>query len=275
MRLLPISLLALGLAAWAPVTARADVIRLSNGNTLEGQIIRDDDTAIVMLVNGQPQFFASTDVTAVIYSRLRIASKGGGSAEDSRALTPTALRDTSLVAKLRERLLTYHGFMVRVGTVGEYLRWGQFRRAGVAAQRAAQWVLPFHRGEFNPFSALADVLILLGLRTPTLWLALLLVGEQRAFTRIMEFFVPSYGLLMLLMAYVTVTNVLWFQIALFPLAVLGVILLFTWMFALAPGRAVLGYALAVALNVGLEALLVYQGWLSTAAQAAARLALLR
>ena len=273
-------LLALGLAIAVPAAiAQADVIRLSNGNLIEGQILRDDDTAVVMLVNGAPQFFPADDVTAIIYSQLRIAPKSSKGSRVAPGLigAPQLLMDTSLVQKIRERMLTYHGFMMRIGVVAEHLRWQEWSRAGVAAQRAAQWVLPFHKRVFSPFSALADLLILLGLRAPTLWLTLLLVREPRGFIRIAEFFVLSYGLLMLLMTYVTVTGVLWFQLALFPLAVLAVAWLFMWMFVLTPGRAMLAYFLAIAMNVALEALLVYQGWLSAAGQAASalRLALMK
>src|SRR3989338_356892 len=181
-----------------PANVSADVIRLSNGSLIEGQIIRDDDTAVVILVRGRPEFYAADDVSAIIYSQLRVAPKGRGASAKGLGVS-NPLADISLVAKIRGRLLTYHGFMTRMGIVSEHLRWHEFRRAGVAAQKAAQWILPLDRGQFSPSSALADLMILLGLRAPTLWLALLLFDERRAFTRIVEFLVAGYGPLVLLL----------------------------------------------------------------------------
>lgn len=245
--------------------AIADVIRLNNGSLIEGQIIRDDDTAIVIISRGSPQFYPVDDVSAVVYSEIRVDPSSKRAR--STALSPGgALMDSSIVAKIRERLLTYHGFVTRIGTVVEYLRWGDFQRAGVATQRAAKWVLPVQRGVFSPISALADVLILLGLRATTLWLALAFIREGRAFTRIGEFLVPAYGLLMTLMLYVTVTPSLPIQLALFPLALFGLGWLFAWMFSLTRGRALLAFSITLALNAGIEALLVSSQWLSVGFQ---------
>lgn len=258
---------ALALAAflYSP-SVYADVIRLNSGSVIDGQIIRDDDTAIVIVVNGSPQFYPADDVSAIIYSHIRIDPRSAKRSRFGVEASRQALLDTSVIAKIRERMLTYHGFVMRLGTVAEYLRWGDTARAGVAAQRAARWILPFHHGGFSPFSALADVLVLLGLRAPVLWLALAFVRESRAITRIAEFLVPAYGLLMLLMVYITITPWLAIQLALFPLAVCGVGSLFIWMFALTRGRALLAFSIAVAMNVLVEYLLVQSHWLSAGLQ---------
>jgi len=155
---------------------------------------------------------------------------------------------------------------MRIGTVAEYLRWGDTAHAGVAAQRAARWILPFHHGQVSPFSTLADILILLGLRAPLLWLALSFVREGRAFTRIAEFLIPAYGLLMLIMTYITITPWLSVQLVLFPLAIWGVAWLFIWMFVLTRGRALLAFSIALAMNVVIEYFLIQSQWLSVGLQ---------
>ena len=244
----------------------ADVIRLNNGSLIDGQIIHDDDTAVVVLVKGVPQFYPADDVSAIVYSQIRVDPRSSRRSQFGVKATRQALLDTSVVAKIRERMLTYHGFFMRIGTVAEYLRWGDTVRAGVAAQRAARWILPFHHGQVSPFSALADILILLGLRAPLLWLALSFVREPRAFTRIGEFLVPAYGLLMLIMTYITVTPWLSVQLVLLPLAICAAAWLFIWMFVLTRGRALLAFSIAVAMNVVIEYFLVQSQWLSVGLQ---------
>lgn len=250
--------LGLLLLAGASQHAQADVIRLNDGTVIDGQVIRDDDTAVIIVVKGQPQFYPAVDVSAILYNKpfIDVLPRQG------RSSATQALTDQSIVDKIRERLLTFHGFVLRTASAAEYLRWSQIKRAGRAFQRAAQWILPTHRGYFSPFSALADLLILLGLRAPTLWLALAFIRERRQFLRITEFFVPSYGLLMLLMLYVSLADAVWIQVVLFPLAIFAIALLFMWMFVLTPGRTLLAFMIAVAMNAGLEALLVRSNWLS-------------
>lgn len=244
----------------------ADVIRLNNGSLIDGQIIRDDDTAVVVVVKGVPQFYPADDISAIIYSRIRVDSRASKSSQFGVGAARQALLDASVVTKIRERMLIYHGFVMRIGTIAEYLRWGDTAHAGVAAQRAARWVLPVHHRQVSPFSALADILILLGLRAPLLWLALSFVREPRAFTRIAEFLVPAYGLLMVMMTYITLTPWLAVQLMLFPLAVFGVAWLFVWMFVLTRGRALIAFSMALAMNVAIEYFLVQSQWLSAGFQ---------
>lgn len=169
----------------------------------------------------------------------------------------------TLVAKIQERLLVYHGFMQRIGQVVALLQSDREPAAYQHAQRAALWLLPLHRGQFSPYSTLADLIILLGLRAPALWLALRIVRDPRSWTRIVEYLVTAYALAMLLLSVVLTAPTLQIQLVSLTALLLGAGLLLSWVLALGPRRTILVFLIALALNVAVEFLLVNTGYLSS------------
>jgi hypothetical protein len=147
------------------------------------------------------------------------------------------------------------GLMRRAVPILEDVRRGHDPEAIQEAHRAVEGLLPVHRGHFSPLYALADLLILLGLRGPTVWLALLLMKEPRSFQRIAEFLVIAYGLTMLLMALTLNSAHLWITLCALPLAFGTLACFFAWMFALPFRRATAAFLLVVAFNLGVEAFL--------------------
>ena len=169
----------------------------------------------------------------------------------------------TLVAKIQERLLVYHGFMQRLGQVVGLLQSDRDQAAFQHAQRAALWLLPLHRGQFSPYSTLADLIILLGLRAPALWLALWVVRDRRSWTRIVEYLMMAYTWAMLMLAVVLTAPTLQIELVSLTALALGAVLLLSWVLALGPRRTLLVFLLALALNVGVESLLVTTGYLSS------------
>lgn len=243
----------LALIVW-PTLVAADTVRLKNGKIVEGDVIRQDDTQVTILVRGQPQFFSTAEVVSVSYSQLRFVPPPSAS-PDSEASQPVRI-DSALWERAGERLRTFDGLVKQTHRIPAHLQWLDRDQAFREAQQAVRESLPTQHGRFSPLSALADLLILLGLRAPTIWFALFLVRELRPLMRIAEFLVVAYGVAMLLMALAVHAGGFWIQLLVFPFAVVCVAGLFVWMFAIGWRRAILALPLAVGLNLGIEYLLI-------------------
>lgn len=189
---------------------------------------------------------------------------GGGTAQ-AVVVSPDAAdsEQLTLVDKIQERLLVYHGFMQRIGQVVALLQADRDPAAYQHAQRAALWLLPLHRGQFSPYSTLADLIILLGLRAPALWLALWIVRDLRSWTRIVEYLVTAYAFAMLMLSVVLTAPTLQIQLVGLTAVALGAGLLLSWVLALGPRRTLLALLLALAFNVAVEFLFVTTGYLSS------------
>ncbi len=237
-----------------PMQAHADTVRLKDGRTVEGKVLQSDASAVVVLVGSQPQFFAHSEVEAIHYSGLRFSppttsvSSAPGFGEPLR-IDYTVLEDIGVRLRMSE------GLMRRAVPIRAEVRRGHDPEAIQGAHRAVEGLLPLHRGRFSPFYVLADLLILLGLRGPTVWLALLLVKEPRSFQRIAEFLVVAYGLTMLFMTLTLDIAYLWITLCALPLVFGTLACLFAWMFALPFRRAVAAFLVAVAFNLGVEVFL--------------------
>ena len=232
----------------------ADTVRLKNGNTIEGDIVRSDGTQVTIVVKGQPQFFAADEVESVVYSHLRIIPPPVTSFHGSPAREPARV-DSALLTAVGDRAQALHALGRRMRDLIENLQRDDDWAALETAQVTIQEILPIRHGRFTPLYALADVLILLGVRAPTVWLALLLVKEPRAMIRIAEFLMVAYGLTMLLMAWTLSVDVFWVTMLVIPIASGIITCLFAWMFSLRPRRAVSAFLLAVGMNLGIEYLL--------------------
>lgn len=235
--------------------ACADTIRLKGGRTIQGQIIREDTTQVAIIVSGTVEAYPKSAVEQLSYAHRRLVLPTTPSSSSFKASPETAV-DLTLIEQLQKRLQAFNRFTDRAGRIFEAVRYRKGGEALSEVQEAARETLPLHRDRFSPLSALADILILLGFRVPALWLALFVVKEPRQFTRIAEFLIPAYGLIMLLMAYAWMTTHFIVALVMFPAAIVVIMLLFTWMFALTPSRALLAFLIAVGSNVLIEYLLV-------------------
>lgn len=236
-------------------TVFADTLRLKSGRVIQGQIMREDSTQVAIVAGGSLEAYPKSDIEQIVYAHRRLALPANPGSASFNAVAPTAV-DLSLIEQIQRRLQAFNRFTDRLGRILEVIRYHKNEEALSEAHEAAREALPLERDHFSPMSALADILILLGFRAPALWLALLFVKEQRQFTRIAEFLVPAYGLIMLLMAYAATTAPFIVSAVMFPAALLGILLLFAWMFALSPGRALLAFLIAIGSNVLIEYLLI-------------------
>ena len=245
-----------GLVGLAAATAaEADTVRLKDGRTIEGEVVRKDAAQVVILTGSQAQVVSTGDVDAFAYSRARLTPSTMPIAEAPWSQEPVRL-DYTLLGQAAARLRTVHRLARRIRQIGEHLREHDDQEAAQEAQRTLEGLVPIHHGRFSPLYALADLLVLLGLRAPTVWLALLLVKELRSFTRVAEFLTIAYGLTMLLATWALGVASLWVKLLVLPLALGGVAGLFAWMFALQFRWAVLAFLLTAGMNLGIERLLV-------------------
>lgn len=261
MRRMTIGMSAALLGVFASV-AWADTVRLKNGRTIEGHVVREDQAQIIIAVSGGSEVVAASDVASISYSDLRFTPRP----PSDRALAPpteAAAVDTALLDRIRTRLLAVRRYLKQTQRVAGLLAQGKPAAAGAEARAAAQHLLPTtSHGAFSPLSALADLVILLGFRSTLLWLALVLVKERRSFTRITEFLLLGYCLIMLLMAVIglacsqILSFGLWLQLIGIPLLAAILMFLFLWIFTLGVRKGLVAITLAVVLSVGSEHLLL-------------------
>jgi len=240
----------------------ADTISLKDGRQIEGHVVRADETQVIIVISSRPEAFAREDVESIRYSRARLIPSVPSPAWHAPAPTPG--RDVvgeAIVAAVKQRLHTSHEFTRHLRQAWRALRVGDRETVRLETYAAAKHYLPLGKdGSFDPIPALAQLLILLGLRIPVVWLALVLVREPRGFTRIAEFFVPTYGLIVLLMALcLTAANPLLVLGALFLIFV-AVTALFIWMFALPANKALMAITIVATINVGFEHVFVHAGF---------------
>ncbi len=235
----------------AAATGWADTVRLKSGEIVEGDVIRSDSTQVTVIVNGQPQFFSADEVAGIAYSRSRFVLSSATPARVTPVGAPVSV-DFTLLQVARGRLLALRDLADRIGQILQSLQYGDHIAATQTAHVTVEEILPIRKGHFNPQYALADLLILLGLRATTIWLALLLVREPRALMRIAEFLLIAYGVTMLLMAWTLSADVFWVEVFVIPVASVVVASLFAWMFSLPLPRALIAFLLTVGMNLGVE-----------------------
>ena len=171
--------------------------------------------------------------------------------------------DQAMLERIRARLVASQRFVGRIQQVLVHVSRGERQTAGEEGRQVALRLLPTtHRGIFDPMSALADLIILLGLRAPLIWLALTFVRQQRSFTHILEFLVLAYCVVLLLMAGTglafdhALTAGLLFELIGIPVVAGGLLVLFFWLFALELRRGLPALVLALSLNLVAEHLLL-------------------
>ena len=238
-----------------PVTGYADTVHLKNGKTIEGDVVRKDDTQVVVLVNTQPQFFSADEVQGISYSRLRFTPPSAPTSPARSSGEPVRI-DVTLLQQVAVRVQTAHERVKQLGQVLGSLQRHEDQAAIEDVHQIVEGILPIQQGRFNPLYALADLLVLLALRAPTVWLGLLLVRESRPFTRIAEFLTVAYGLTTLLMLVASGIANLWVKILILPLTLVGVLGLFAWMFVLPFRKALIAFLLIVGMSLGIGHLLL-------------------
>jgi hypothetical protein len=238
-----------------PGLVRADTVHLKDGRVIEGDVVRQDATQVVIVVQGTPQAYPLSDVMVVARSRSRLHAPTALSMTKPAA-RPQIRTGVPLVRAIRDRLLAFHTVLDRLQRGTLAVRYEMKRVALEEFRRAAAWRLPLYRGAFSPQSALADLLILLGVRATALWLSLLLLRQGRPFTRITEFLVVVYGITALCMMVAFFTQTLWVAAAAFPAALGAAALLFVWMFGVPLGRASMAMLITLVINLTLEAVLL-------------------
>lgn len=255
-RLGVVSVLLLALAPSAGI--RADIIKLKSGREVRGQIVRTDQQQVIVSVAGQPAFFSREEIESITREHLGLATPPPAAPAHE---TPSAVElkleawHEALLQKLRERVRVFREVLSAGWQALQALRHDTPRAALARVRHATHHSLPLRRGEFDPLAALADLLILLGLRAPLLWLGFLLAREKQSFTRIAEFLLPAYGLTVALLSFgLTIAS---------PVAGLGLLLatavavtaLFFWMFQARPAKALLACGITVVVTLALEHLL--------------------
>jgi len=258
--------LGLGMLGLASV-AWADTVKLKDGRTIEGQVIKRDAAQVVIEVPGGEASVSADDVESIRYPGPRLEFGSAPVTVSPSPYEPVQV-DLAIVEQVRRRLLTLHRFFKQLTQVAIHVSRGQTQQAALQAHRACQWILPTDRhGGFSPASALADLVILLGLRAPLLWLALVIIGESRSFTRIAEFILLAYGVIIGLIVGISAALdrgvELGFMTGSFGSLLTGTALfgVFLWMFGLRARWSLTALLLAVALNVGTEYALLQTRWL--------------
>jgi len=180
----PSILLGLGVFLACSAGASADTVHLKDGRTIEGRVIKRDAAQVAIEVPGGEASVPAADVDTIRYTGTRLLA-APTPVDMTPSLEGPVQVDLQLVQRMRMRLRTLHRFFKQMAQVAIHMSRGETQAAALQIHRACQWILPTTRdGRFDPISALADLIILLGLRTPLLWIALAVIGEQRAFTRL-------------------------------------------------------------------------------------------
>jgi len=225
-------------------------------------VVKQDDAQVIIATSSGSEVVSASDVESMTYDGLRFSPSTPSRQTVSPSQEEVAI-DPELLGRVRTRLLAVHRYLKQMQRVLTHLAQGNTDAAGLESQRAAQWLLPTSaRGALSPFSALADLVILLWLRAPLLWLVLVLLRERRTLIRILEFLILGYCLVMLLMVVIGLacgqSLPLGIFVELVGIPVLAIVLtfLFLWVFALRVRKGLVALALAVVLNVGIEHLLL-------------------
>lgn len=242
--------------------ACADEVRLKDGRTLEGAIIRRQGDQILMAVAGRTEIIAAADVEAVRYDDLRLVPSPPA-APAAHAPAPAielAKFNATLTEELGQRIKVFPETARSAGRAAQHAWHGATQPALEDVRWAAQRLLPVRGGGLDPYSALADLILLLGLRAPLLWLALALVRERRSYVRIAEYLALTYLAMMTLLAFSVSAGDPLVGLGLLGSSVVCAGALFLWMFGVSWPRSLAAVTLAAALMLGVD----YFLWVSLA-----------
>ncbi len=242
-------------------SAAADTVRLKNGRTVEGQVVRTDESSVVVVVKGQPEFFAPTEVESIHYSSMRIVAPRAGPSGVGSGSASVGF-DSSMLDELKRRAAVLpHAFTQLQSAQAKWHR-GVRLAALKEARDAVQSLLPLHGGAIRLLSVLADLCLVFLVRLPLLWMILWMLSAQPDLARVAKWVFLAYAMKLLLLValmlscdYAGTTGLVMAGIATLS-AGGGMLLLAVRTLDIGVGRAAVALTLAAVLNVALDVLLV-------------------
>ncbi len=246
--------------------AQADTLRLKNGRTLEGEVLRDDPAGVVIVTGGGPEVVPRQDIEAITYSRMRLApsTQPAPAAYDAGAPGPGV--DLRLLARLRQRLETFAAIPWHIGRIAEALNRGKRAAAARETVRMVRTLWDFPIGMERAEWIIADLLLVILLWAPALWMGLALGRATRSLTQIVLFLCAGYGiwvlaaaLLLLPLAASSDTSWLGLMLGVLGLGCGVAIVAFRWAFGLTWGAVLVACGTAALVVAGCQTLLARVG----------------
>jgi hypothetical protein len=237
--------------------ASADLIRFKDGRTIRGNIMRRSAGQLMVMVAGELESIAASEIDSITYEEVHLAPAAPErvpTLEQQVSKTLEAFNNT-FTEVLRQRVKVFAELARLAHSAVGHLLAGAADRALEDTRLAARQMLPVRGGDLDPYSALADIVILLGLRAPMLWLSMVLIRERRSYIRIAEYLVLSYLGMMALGSFSAATTDPLTGLALLAAALAWAGGLYLWMFGLSWPRSGTALGLAVALMLGADALM--------------------
>ena len=244
--------------------ASADTIRLKNGRMVEGQIVREDETSVTVMIGSQPEFYARSEVESVSRGlHLNVSTTPRPMA--SSQTTGRVIIDETPLKQIGQRVRAFHEGFHQLREAAVSLRTIPSSQALEQVRHALASVLPTRGGAWDLGSLLLDLLIAILVRAPVVWIASTVVRGQPHFLRAGAFALLLYGLTLLGSVVVTLAPaqplaLAWFTGLIVAGSVVGVAVpLFMWLFntGLVPsGCALLIY---VGLSAGVDHVLLNIG----------------
>ncbi len=151
--------------------ANADTVRLKNGNTIDGQIVKEDETMVVMKIDGGQAIFLKAEIASIIRSPVQEPV----SRPPSVSTTLAVQRLSHAGTLLRPFLLAEVEYAKHSRAAFELFRQGDHQGTLKELDQAARlfWAL-----QGNLVSVLQGLLVHSLIRVPTLWLMLMLLNGR-------------------------------------------------------------------------------------------------
>lgn len=254
---------ALGIGAVLALTCavsdvRADTVRLKSGRTIEGDIVRQSDEELVVVVNGRPEFFAPSEVDSVTRSNWHLALPTRPTMGTAPAFDRDLGVDKAFFGLLGGRLQEVHQALAQLPLFLKEVRGHHEATTREMGRHIATLLLPASRGKLDLPRFAVDMVLVLLFRAPLLWLVLLSVRGQAPFPNVLAVTCLIYGGLLVgsLLAVLAFERSLLIGLGVVLLGAIGTVGgLVPWclrLFDLGVARTVTALLLALGLMVGLE-----------------------
>ena len=151
--------------------AHADTIRLKNGNTIDGQILTEDDTKVMIKIGGGQAMFLKAEIASIIRSPVQEAA-----GQPSPAAKPTIVKRFSHVGKFLRPFLTAEAEYAQHNNKAlELFRQSDQQGALKELEQAARLFWSLQESLVSVLKGLAAHSLV---RVPTLWLMLTLLNGR-------------------------------------------------------------------------------------------------